>query len=52
MWRGEGGALSRALVAAGGLVGPAVAAAVGFAVGRTVSGAQYALTFIEQVGVL
>ena len=42
-WSGSGGALERALVAAGGLVGPAVAAAVGFAIGRTVRGARRAL---------
>ena len=44
VWSGSGGALSRAWVAAGGLVGPAVAAAVGFAVGRTIRGARGALT--------
>ncbi len=44
VWSGEAGALSRALVAAGGLVGPAVAAAVCFALGRTIRGARGALT--------
>ena len=43
VWSGEVGPLRRALVAAGGLVGPAVAAAVGFAVGRTIRGARGAL---------
>ncbi len=36
-------ALAQALVAAGGLVGPAVAAAIGFALGRTERGARVAL---------
>ncbi len=43
VWSGHVGPLSRAVVAAGGLVGPAVAAAVGFAIGRTVRGARGAL---------
>ncbi len=43
VWSGEVGAVRRALVAAGGLLGPAVAAAVGFAVGRTIRGARGAL---------
>ena len=43
VWSGEVGPLRRALVAAGGLVGPAVAAGVGFAVGRTIRGARGAL---------
>ena len=42
-WSGQAGPLERAVVAAGGLVGPAVAAAIGFAVGRTVKGARGAL---------
>ncbi len=49
VWSGEGGALSRALVAAGGLLGPAVAAAVGFAVGRTARGARGALTGLTAI---
>ena len=49
VWSGEGGALSRALVAAGGLVGPAVAAAVGFALGRTARGARGALTGLTAI---
>lgn len=48
-WSGDGGASSRALVAAGGLVGPAVAAAVGFAVGRTIRGARGALTGLAAI---
>lgn len=48
-WRGEGGRLSHALVAAGGLVGPAFAAAIGFAVGRTVRGARIGLVSIAVV---
>ncbi len=43
VWSGEAGALSRALVASGGLVGPAVAAAACFALGRTIRGARGAL---------
>ncbi len=43
VWSGEAGRLSRALVAAGGLVGPAFAAAIGFAVGRTTRGARRTL---------
>ncbi len=43
VWSGEVSRLSRAVVAAGGLVGPAVAAAVGFALGRTVRSARGAL---------
>ncbi len=49
VWSGEGGVFSRALVAVGGLVGPAVAAAVGFAVGRTVRGARGALTGLSAI---
>ena len=41
---GEMGRLGQAMVAAGGLVGPAVAAALGFTVGRTARGARGALT--------
>ncbi len=36
-------ALGKALVAAGGLLGPAVAAAIGFALGRTARGARHTL---------
>jgi hypothetical protein len=39
----SGGRLSRAVVAAGGLVGPAVAAAVGFTVGRSARGSRLVL---------
>ena len=49
VWSGNVGPLSRAMVAAGGLVGPAVAAAAGFAVGRTVRGARGALTGLAAV---
>ena len=49
VWSGEGDSLSRALVAAGGLVGPAVAAAMGFAVGRTARGARGALTGLAAI---
>ncbi len=48
-WSGEVGAMSRALVAAGGLLGPAVAAAVGFAVGRTIRGARGALIALAAI---
>jgi len=43
LWSGSIGRFGRALIAAGGLVGPAVAAAIGFAVGRTDRGARNAL---------
>lgn len=43
VWGGDVGPVGRAMVAAGGLVGPAIAAAVGFAVGRTIRGARGAL---------
>ena len=39
-WSGRVGVVRQAMVAAGGLVGPAIAAAVGFAVGRSAKGAQ------------
>lgn len=39
-WSGRVGAVRQAMVAAGGLVGPAIAAAVGFAVGRSAKGAR------------
>ncbi len=48
-WSGEVGPLRRALVAAGGLVGPAVAAGVGFAVGRTIRGARGALVALAAI---
>jgi Peptidase M50B-like len=40
VWSGHPGRLRRAAVAAGGLIGPAVAAACGFALGRTAKGAR------------
>jgi len=43
MWGGSGGRLQLALVAAGGLVGPALVAALAFACGRTARGARGAL---------
>lgn len=43
VWSGEAGRLDRALVAAGGLVGPAILAALGFAFGRTAKGSRRAL---------
>lgn len=49
VWSGNVGPLQRAAVAAGGLVGPAVAAAAGFAVGRTVRGARGALTALAVI---
>ncbi len=49
VWSGEVGPLQRALVAAGGLVGPAVAAAIGFAVGRTIRGARGALATLAAI---
>ena len=42
-WSGHVGPFRRAAVAAGGLLGPAIAAAIGFAVGRTIRGARGAL---------
>ena len=42
-WSGDVGRLGRALVAMGGLLGPAVVAAVGFAAGRTALGARICL---------
>lgn len=45
----SGGALQRAVVAAGGLVGPAVAAAIGFTVGRS---ARWSRVFLLVGGVL
>ncbi len=48
-WGGQVGAVGRAVVAAGGLVGPAAAAALGFAVGRTVRGARGALTVLAVI---
>ncbi len=42
-WAGDGSRLVRAAVAAGGLVAPAVAAALGFRAGRSVRGARWAL---------
>lgn len=43
MWGGSGGRLQLALVAAGGLVGPALVAALAFVCGRTARGARGAL---------
>ncbi len=48
-WSGQVGPMSRALVAAGGLLGPAIAAAVGFAVGRTIRGARGALIALAAI---
>jgi hypothetical protein len=42
-WSGDVGRLGRAWVAAGGLIGPAIVAAVGFAAGRTARGAKLCL---------
>lgn len=42
-WSGQPGRLGMALVAAGGLVGPAIAAGVAFVMGRTVRGARSCL---------
>ncbi len=42
-WSGDGGRLSRAVVAAGGLVGPAMVAALAFALGRSARGARNTL---------
>jgi hypothetical protein len=39
-WSGEVGRIARAMISIGGLVGPAVAAAIGFAAGRTEKGAR------------
>ena len=50
--RSGGGAVSRALVAAGGLVGPAVAAGVGFVVGRSPTGARRMLVAVSALAVL
>ncbi|MCP4661118.1 MAG: M50 family metallopeptidase [bacterium] len=50
VWSGDVGRVGRAVIAAGGLVGPAVAAAIGFAAGRTVRGARICLFSI--VGIL
>ncbi|MEM7583830.1 MAG: M50 family metallopeptidase [Acidobacteriota bacterium] len=49
VWSGSVGPIGHAVVAAGGLVGPAVAAAVGFAVGRTVRGARGALIGVSVI---
>ena len=43
VWRGNVGALGRGFIAAGGLVGPAAAGALGFVLGRTVKGARASL---------
>lgn len=48
-WSGEPTRLRTAAVAAGGLVGPAVAAALAFAFGRTARGARRTLTVIAAV---
>lgn len=50
-WRGDVGPLGRAFVSAGGLVGPAVAAAVGFALARTRQSARVGLAVLG-VGLL
>ncbi len=52
VWSGEPSRLSAAAVAAGGLVGPAVAAALAFTFGRTERGARHTLTAIAVVLVL
>lgn len=44
-WAGGGGRLEGALVAIGGLIGPAIAAAIGFAAGKTERGARRLLVF-------
>ena len=44
-WSGSFGPLRRAMVAGGGLVGPAIVAAAGFVVARKPKHAQYALMF-------
>ncbi len=49
MWSGETAGWRLAFVAAGGLLGPAVAAAVAFAVGRTLRGARNALLVLAVV---
>ncbi len=49
VWSGEPGRLAAAAVAAGGLIGPAVTAALAFAFGRTARGARHALTAIAIV---
>lgn len=46
MWSGEPSRFSSAFVAGGGLVGPALAAALGFALGRTAQGARRMLWII------
>ncbi len=48
-WSGQVGPVRRALVAAGGLIGPAVAAALGFAAGRTIRGARGALVALAVI---
>ena len=49
MWSAEPSRLRSAVVAAGGLVGPAAAAAVGFAAGRTARGARRMLLVIVAI---
>ena len=49
VWSGEPGRLRSAAVAAGGLVGPAVTAALAFTFGRTARGARATLTAIAVV---
>lgn len=49
VWSGEPSRLRLAVVAAGGLVGPAAAAALAFAFGRTVRGARHTLTALAVI---
>lgn len=51
LWSAEPSALRRGVVAAGGLVGPALAAAIGFYVGRTARGARTML-WVVAVGLM
>ena len=48
VWEGELGRLAVAAVAAGGLIGPAVAAAAAFAMGRTIRGSR---AYLSGIGV-
>lgn len=49
VWSGEPSRLRAAAVAAGGLVGPAVAAALAFTFGRTARGARHTLTAVAVI---